>query len=103
LRNPANRGKAVALTYEQFRYAFANAVDEDDAKKLHDTFAVTGARRMLFQAATANFNPWTEVKVDTKNPKRGPLLMISGELDHTVPRSIANASYKKQKANTGGT
>jgi non-heme chloroperoxidase len=103
LRNPANRGKAVALTYEQFRYAFANAVAEDEAKKLHETFAVPGAGRMLFQAATANFNPWTEVKVDTKNPKRGPLLIISGELDHTVPRSIANASYKKQKRNDGVT
>ena len=103
LRNPANRGKAVALTYEQFRYAFANAVAEDEAKKLHETFAVPGAGRMLFQAATANFNPWTEVKVDTKNPKRGPLLIISGELDHTVPRSIANASYKKQKRNHGVT
>jgi pimeloyl-ACP methyl ester carboxylesterase len=70
---------------------------------LHETFAVPGAGRMLFQAATANFNPWTEVKVDTKNPKRGPLLIISGELDHTVPRSIANASYKKQKRNDGVT
>jgi pimeloyl-ACP methyl ester carboxylesterase len=99
LRNPANRGKAVALTYEQFRYAFANAVDEDEAKKLHETFAVPGAGRMLFQAATANFNPWTEVKVDTKNPKRGPLLIISGEKDNTVPWSIANASFKRQKRN----
>jgi pimeloyl-ACP methyl ester carboxylesterase len=103
LRNPANRGKAVALTYEQFRYAFANAVDEAEARQLHETFAVPGAGRMLFQAATANFNPWTDVKVDTKNPKRGPLLIISGELDHTVPRSIANASYKKQKRNEGVT
>jgi pimeloyl-ACP methyl ester carboxylesterase len=99
LRNPTNRGKAVALTYEQFRYAFANAVDEAEAKKLHETFAVPGSGRTIFQAATANFNPWTDAKVDTKNPKPGPLLIISGELDHTVPWSIANASYKKQKRN----
>ena len=58
-----------------------------------------GAGRPLFQAATANFNPWTDAQVDSKNPKRGPLLIISGEKDHTVPRAIANASYKKQKRN----
>jgi non-heme chloroperoxidase len=101
LRNPANRGKAVALTYDQFRYAFANAVSAEEAKQLHETFAVPGAGRPLFQAATANFNPWTDAKVDSKNPKRGPLLIISGEKDHTVPWAIANASYKKQKRNQG--
>jgi pimeloyl-ACP methyl ester carboxylesterase len=55
----------------------------------------------LFQAATANLNPWTEVKVDTQNPARGPLLIISGEKDHTVPWAIANASFKQQKHNDG--
>jgi non-heme chloroperoxidase len=103
LRNPANRGKAVALTYDQFRYAFANAVSADEAKQLHETFAVPGSGRTIFQAATANFNPWTDAKVDSKNPKRGPLLIISGEKDHTVPWAIANASYKKQKRNEGVT
>ena len=57
----------------------------------------------LFQAATANLNPWTEAKVDTKNPKRGPLLIIDGEKDNTVPWAIANASYKRQKRNKGVT
>jgi non-heme chloroperoxidase len=99
LTNPANRHRAVPLTYEQFRYAFANAVDEDEARQLYDAFAVPAPGAPLFQAATANFNPWTEVKVDHKNPDRGPLLIISGEKDHTVPWAIANASYKKQKKN----
>jgi non-heme chloroperoxidase len=103
LKNPANRGKAIALTYEQFRYAFANAVSAEEAKQLHETYAVPGSGRTIFQAATANFNPWTDAKVDSKNPKRGPLLIISGEKDHTVPWAIANASYKKQKRNTGVT
>ena len=40
LHNPANRNRAVPLTYDQFRYAFANAVDEDEAKELYETFAV---------------------------------------------------------------
>jgi non-heme chloroperoxidase len=103
LGNPANRSKAVPLTYEQFRYAFANAVSEDEAKELYNTYAVPAAGVPLFQAATANLNPWTEVKVNSKNPDRGPLLIISGEKDHTVPWAIANASYKKQKRNEGVT
>jgi pimeloyl-ACP methyl ester carboxylesterase len=103
LGNPLNHGRAVPLTYEQFRYAFTNAVTEDEARELYNTYAVPAAGAPLFQAATANLNPWTEVKVKTKNPERGPLLVISGELDHTVPWAIANASYKRQRKNPGVT
>jgi pimeloyl-ACP methyl ester carboxylesterase len=103
LSNPFNRGRAVPLTYEQFRYAFANAVSEDEAKELYETFAVAAPGAPLFQAAAANLNPWTEAKVDTKNPERGPLLIMSGEKDHTVPWAIANASYNQQKRNDGVT
>jgi pimeloyl-ACP methyl ester carboxylesterase len=99
LTNPANRNRAVPLTYEQFRYGFANAVSEDEAKELYETYAVPASGAPLFQAAAANLNPWTEAKVDSKNPDRGPLLIISGEKDHTVPWAIANASFKKQKRN----
>ena len=103
LLNPLNRGRAVTLTYDQFRYGWANALSEDEAKELHETYQVAAPGKPLFQAATANFNPWTEAKVDSKNPERGPLLVISGEKDHTVPWAIANASYKKQKRNEGVT
>jgi pimeloyl-ACP methyl ester carboxylesterase len=103
LGNPANRNRAVPLTYEQFRYAFANAVEEDEAKQLYNEFAVPAAGAPLFQAATANLNPWTEAKVKSKNPDRGPLLIVSGEEDHTVPWAISNASYKKQRRNQGVT
>ena len=103
LRNPLNRGRAVPLTYEQFRYAFANAVPEDEAHELYDTFAVAAPGEPIFQAAAANLNPWTEDKVDTKNPERGPLLILDGEFDHIVPWSIANASYNQQKGNPGVT
>src|SRR4051795_10682633 len=84
LGNPANRNRAVPLTYEQFRYSFANAVGEDEAKELYETYAVPGSGVPLFQAATANLNPWTEAQVDTKNPERGPLLILVGDKDHTV-------------------
>ena len=103
LGNPANRNRAVPLTYEQFRFGFANAVSEDEAKELYNTYAVPAPGAPLFQAATANLNPWTEAKVNSKNPDRGPLLIISGEKDHTVPWAIANASYKRQTRNDGVT
>ncbi|MFJ2241081.1 alpha/beta hydrolase [Streptomyces sp. NPDC087859] len=99
LGNPANYHRAVPLTYEQFRYAFANAVGEAEARELYETFAVPAPGEPLFQAAVANFNPWSETKVDTGNPDRGPLLLISGEKDHTVPWALTNAAYKKQARN----
>src|SRR4029077_14603177 len=78
-------------------------VDEAEAKSLYEEFAVPGSGEPIFQAAAANLNPWTEVKVDSKNPKRGPMLLISGELDHTVPPAISKHSYKREKRNPGVT
>jgi len=101
LGNPANRHRAVPLTYEQFRFAFANAVSEEEAKQLYEEFAVPAPGAPLFQAATANLNPWTEAKVDTENPDRGPMLIISGEKDHTVPWAIANATFHLHQKNPG--
>jgi non-heme chloroperoxidase len=97
LGNPANLHRVVPLTYDQFRYAFANAVSEDEATQRNDSYAVAASGAPLFQAATANLNPWTEAKVDTDNPDRGPPLLISGEQDHTVPWAIANASDNQRK------
>jgi non-heme chloroperoxidase len=82
---------------------WANALSEEEAKQLHDTFHVGAPGAPLFQAATANLNPWTEAKVDSKNPERGPLLIIDGEKDRTVPWAIANASFRKQRRNPGVT
>jgi pimeloyl-ACP methyl ester carboxylesterase len=103
LRYPANRHRAVPLTYDQFRYSFANIVDEDQAKWLWESYSVPGHGEPLFQASAANLNPWTEDKVDTKNPERGPMLIIGGDSDHTVPWSIAHASYEREKQNEGVT
>jgi pimeloyl-ACP methyl ester carboxylesterase len=103
LSNPANRGRAISLTYDQFRFAFANAVDEDEAKRVYEEFAVPAPGKPLFQAASANLNPLTEAKVDSRNADRGPLLIVSGEKDNTVPWAIANASFKKQRRNEGVT
>jgi non-heme chloroperoxidase len=103
LHNPANRSRAVPLTADQFRYAFANAVSEDEAKELYETYAVPAPGAPLFQSAAANLNPWTEVKVDSEAAERGPMLVVSGAKDHTVPTAIAKASFKKQERNEGVT
>ena len=103
LGNLANRRRAVPLSFEQFRYAFANAVSEDEAQALYRDYAVPAPGAPLFQAATANINPWTQAQVDTLNHERGPLLVMSGEKDHTVPRAVAHAAYRQQLPNPGHT
>ena len=103
LRNPLNRNRAVPLTYDQFRYAFANAVEEDEAQRLYEQYSVPTPGEPLFQAAAANLNPWTEAKVDTKNPDRGPMLIVAGGKDHTVPVVISKASFKHEEDNPGVT
>jgi non-heme chloroperoxidase len=82
---------------------FANAVPEDEARELYETYAVPGTGTVVFQAASANFNPWTEAKVDTKNPDRGPLLITVGEKDHAVPYSVAHSAFKEQEGNVSPT
>jgi non-heme chloroperoxidase len=103
LVNPRTRGRAITLTFEQFKYGWANALDEKEAKELYDTFHVAGSGVSLVQMGNANLNPWTEAKVNTRTPDRGPLLIIDGEKDHTVPWAIANATYKQQSRNPGVT
>jgi pimeloyl-ACP methyl ester carboxylesterase len=99
LINPFNRGKAITLTLDQFKYGWANALGDEEAKQLYETYHVAAPGAALMQMANANLNPWTEAKVDPKNPERGPLLIIDGEKDHTVPWAIANAAYNRQKHN----
>jgi pimeloyl-ACP methyl ester carboxylesterase len=103
LSNPLNRGRAVTLTFDQFKYGWANALGEEEARQLYDTYHVATPGVALMQMANANLNPFTEAKLDPKNPDRGPLLIIEGEKDHTAPWAIANASYKRQQRNPGVT
>jgi pimeloyl-ACP methyl ester carboxylesterase len=103
LTNPANRHRAVALTFDQFRYGFANALSEEEAKEVYETYHVAGSGIPIFQAAFANINPRSETKADNKNPDRGPMLIIGGELDHQAPWAITEATYKRQRKNTSTT
>ena len=99
LRNPLNRGRAVTLTLDQFKYGWANALSEEEAKQLHETYHVAAPGVALMQMANANLNPFTEAKLDVRNPERGPLLIIEGDKDHTVAPAIAKATYKRQRHN----
>jgi len=99
LRNPANTSKAITLSFEQFRFGFANALSEDEARALYEQHHVAGSGLPIFQAALANANPRTEVRVDTTNPARGPLLIVSGKRDHQVPWSLAKGAYHRQRKN----
>jgi non-heme chloroperoxidase len=99
LANPLNRNRAVTLTLDQFKYGWANALSDDEAKQLYESYHVAAPGVALMQMANANLNPWTEAKLDPANPNRGPLLIIDGEKDHTVPWAIASASYKRQRRN----
>jgi pimeloyl-ACP methyl ester carboxylesterase len=103
LANPANRGRAVTLTFEQFRYGWANGVGEEEARRLYDRFHVAAPGKPIFQAAFENLNPVTELKVDTKSPDRGPLLIFTGEADHAVAPAMSRAAYKRQRRNPGVT
>jgi pimeloyl-ACP methyl ester carboxylesterase len=97
LANPANVNRAVSLTEEQFRFSFGNALSADEAAQLYAAFAIPSPGRPVFQAATANIHPRTTATVDYDNPHRGPLLLISGANDNTVPFAITDASYKRFK------
>lgn len=102
LANPLNRNKAVALTFEQFQYGWTNNLDEEEARRLYDACHVPASGAPLFQAAFANFNPFGgETAIDVKNPARGPMLIIAGENDNTVPLAISEANYKLQGKNDG--
>jgi pimeloyl-ACP methyl ester carboxylesterase len=99
LKNPLNKNRAITLTLDEFKYGWANALSDEEAKRLYETYHVAGPGVALMQMADANLNPWTEAKVDTENPSRGPLLILDGEKDHTVPWAIANAAFKRQQRN----
>jgi pimeloyl-ACP methyl ester carboxylesterase len=95
LKNPANNKRAVSLTPEEFRYGFANTLTPGESAELYERWTIPAPGRPLFQAAFANLNPNAPSKVDTANANRGPLLLISGELDHTVPPVMSRATLKQ--------
>ena len=94
LSNPANNHRAVALTRDQFHYAFANTLSEEESNKIYDRYAVPGPDHMIFQASFANFNPHAATTVNFANDSRAPLLLVAGGKDHIAPASVTKANYK---------
>lgn len=96
-KNPANRHRAVSLTAEQFRYAFGNAISEEESNALYERWTIPAPGKPLFEAATANFTPHSPDAVDTANSDRGPLLLVMGGRDHTVPEAITRSTLKQYR------
>lgn len=96
-KNPANKHKAVTLTAEQFRYAFGNAISPAESDALYERWVIPAPGRPLFEAAAGNFDPHAPTKVNTRNESRGPLLLISGGKDHTVPESVVRSTLKQYR------
>ncbi|MFD8079034.1 alpha/beta hydrolase [Streptomyces sp. NPDC059718] len=96
-KNPANKHRAVSLSAEQFRFAFGNAVSEEESDALFAQWTIPAPGKPLFEAAAANFNPHSPAKVDTENSGRGPLLLMSGGKDHTVPEAVTRATLKQYR------
>lgn len=101
--HPSSLKHGVTLSFEDFTYGWANALDEEEARSLYEEFHVAAAGNPIFQVVTANLNPFAETKVDTKNAGRGPLLLIAGEADHTVPVKPTEQGFKIQSKNPGVT
>jgi pimeloyl-ACP methyl ester carboxylesterase len=96
-KNPANAHRAVSLTAEQFRYSFGNAVPAEESDALYERWVIPAPGKPLFEAAGANFAPHSPAKVDTGNSERGPLLLIMGGRDHTVPEAITKSTLKQYR------
>ena len=97
LANPGNLRKSVALTKKQFKFGFGNELSDDASDELFEKWAIPAAARPLFEAATANFSLHSQAHVDTANETRGPLLLISGLKDHTVPDVSTRSTLKQYR------
>jgi pimeloyl-ACP methyl ester carboxylesterase len=96
-KNPANKHRAVSLSADQFRFAFGNAIPAEESDSLFEQWAIPAPGKPLFEAAAANFNPHSPAKVDTDNSGRGPLLLMMGGKDHTVPEAVTKATLKQYR------
>jgi pimeloyl-ACP methyl ester carboxylesterase len=96
-KNPGNKHRAVSLTAEQFRFGFGNAIPAEESDELFERWAIPAPGKPLFEAASANFDPHSPAKVDTANAGRGPLLLIMGGKDHTVPEAVTKATLKQYR------
>lgn len=97
LKDPRNTKNSVSLSAEQFRYAFANGVSQAESDELFEKWTIPSPARPLFQLALANFAPGSPAKVNTANQTRGPLLLVGGKIDHTVPDVLVRSAFRQYR------
>ena len=98
-KNPANRHRAVGLTYEQWRYAFTNTFPEEEARRLYERYAIPASGRILWSTVLANFMPGPQdAAVDYANDDRAPLLFVSGGEDHLMPPSVQRSNVEHYRS-----
>jgi pimeloyl-ACP methyl ester carboxylesterase len=101
LKNPANRHRAVGLTFEQWHYAFTNTFSEDESRALYERYHIPASGQVFWGSALANVHPGPDdTHVDYHNDARAPLLFISGSDDHLMPPSIQRSNAKHYKSDT---
>ena len=91
---PGEQEQGDSADPEQFRYGFGNALPARECAELYERWTVPSPGKPLFEAAAANLSPRSPAKVNTRNKTRGPLLLIAGGNDHTVPAAITRSTRK---------
>src|SRR6478752_993607 len=100
LGNPANKKRTVALTAKEFRYSFGNTLSQEESDALWEAVTIPGPGRPLFEDAAANFSRHSPAAIDTHTAVRGPLLLTSGSVDHTVPAKVTRQVFDLYSDNT---
>ena len=101
LKNPANRHRAVGLTFEQWRYAFTNTFSEERSRELYERYHIPASGAIFWGSALANIHPGKDdTHVDYHNDDRAPLLFISGSDDHLMPPKIQQSNARHYKSDT---
>ncbi|HTH71731.1 MAG TPA: alpha/beta hydrolase [Candidatus Pristimantibacillus sp.] len=94
LKNPVKINRAVPLTADEFRYGFGNALSLEESTELFTQYSIPSPARPVFAISFANFNTHSTAAVNIGNNERGPLLLIAGGRDNTVPASVVRAQHK---------
>ena len=103
LSNPFNWRRTVELTFDQFRWAFAHVMTEEDAVDAYDDYVIAGPGRIIFEQALSNFNPWARNRVNRFSNYRAPLLLIAGGEDRLAPPAQVKANYSRYRVSEATT
>jgi pimeloyl-ACP methyl ester carboxylesterase len=91
--------RVVHQTEDQFRYGWVHTLPPAEQRAAYDGHVVPETGRIFFQAALAPLNPRSPVRVDFRNARRAPLLLVAGGADHTCPAASNLSNYRKYAGN----